>query len=109
MRKVLLAAIAALAICMTAGSASASVLDFSYNYGAGDVVGGALIGTLAGNGNDFIIAGFQDFTVNGSPLVGYNPSIAFGSYDEFFGDGSGYSGNGSGTVTLNCYYMDFIA
>lgn len=112
MRKILstVALAATLTVCAEAGSAQAGtqLLDFSYNYGSGDIVGGALDGTLSANGNDFIISGFEDFTVNGVAISGFDPAV-FGSEDAFQRWGEGYSGDGSGTVTLDGSYMDFVA
>jgi hypothetical protein len=83
-------------------------LDFRYEFTPGDIISGVLDGILV-NSNDFVVLGLGNLYVNGGFVTGFTPSSCFGSIDSCEGIGAGYSGNGSGTVTLDGSYMDLIS
>ncbi len=100
-----LAAAALLAVAAPA-IANAQQLEFTYTEPDGQTFGAILDGTLAGDGNHFIVSGYESFFINGT-AVAFTPTI-FESYATF-ADLTGYSGNSSGTVTLDGSYLDLIA
>jgi hypothetical protein len=88
--------------------AQSQALEFTYTEADGQTFGAILDGTLASDGNHFVISGYQQFFINGQ-AVGFTPTQYFVSYASFAGQNEGYSGNGTGTVTLDGSYLDLFA
>jgi len=92
---------------VVSGAASAQQsLDFSYNFGNGNVMSGVLTGTDAGN--YFTVTGVQSFLVNGTDESTYFTPASIVSKDAWNNFGSGYNNNGTAVVTLDGSYMDII-
>jgi hypothetical protein len=103
----IIAIFAGMMCSVVSGAASAQQsLDFSYNFGNGNVMSGVLTGTDAGN--YFTVTGVQSFLVNGTDESTYFTQPSIYSKDSFNGFGSGYNNNGTAVVTLDGSYMDII-
>ncbi len=101
--------VAATAMLSASLAAHADTFDFTYNYGNGNVLSGALTGSLLADRNTFDVSGVQSLTLNGSAFT-YTPTNVE-SYTEYY---SNYNPGGapqiddSGVLTLNGSYENFI-
>ena len=102
MKKTLLAALVALAPAMLASAAKADVLDFSYTWAPGDVISGAMDGTLLSNDNTFDVSSFGSLFVNGS-------AVPLPTLVESLDYNAGLIANSQAEVSLNGSYMDLYA
>ncbi len=101
-------ATAAMIAAAAPAMAQSQELEFTYIEPDGQTFGAILDGTLASDGNHFVISGYQQFFINGQ-AVAFTPTQYFVSYASVVGQNEGYSGNGSGTVTLDGSYLDLFA
>jgi PEP-CTERM motif len=90
-----------LATFATVSSAHASELDFSYTLSTGNVLSGALDGTLLSNGNIFDLTSVDSLFVNGAAVT---TPTSVSSADEAYGFSST-----TAAVSLNGSYMNLSA
>jgi hypothetical protein len=100
------AALAATVLGPVSSAKAQQALDFSYTFGYGEVLAGALTGS--DSGNYFTVTGIQALTINGQDVLSDVAGDYIGSLDQFEQADNGHNGNGTGVVTLDGTYLDLI-